>query len=240
MKSSKLATSLIVCSTLLSSATFAYQTSLKGEVPTPYNWTGFYAGLNGGIVNHTMNITDNQATSFNATIQQESNYDFLGGFQLGYRRQIDFAPVSGVYGIEFSGDFANASFSQDYGSPFSFYQLHSENELQNLFLLQLIGGVAADRTLLFLAAGVSRTNISGTTTNLDGAPFFNSFNMNKKQLGMALGGGIEYAFTQAISVRFKMDVIVPETYSTTDNIGDTFEISNSILQTTVGVNYRFA
>jgi len=242
MKRFKLAASIFVSISLLSSAAFA-QAALKGEVMpavAPYNWTGFYAGLNAGFVNHTMNITDTQAASFLATIQQVSNPRFTGGFQAGYRRQLDLTRVSGVYGLEFSADFSNAGFKKEYGSPFALYQLSSENELKDVCLLQLTGGIAADRTLLFLAAGLSWVNITGSTTNLDNIPFFNGFNVNTKELGTAVGGGIEYAYSDTISVRLKIDVITPNTDSSSDNTGNTYQISNNIVQGTLGVNYKFA
>jgi outer membrane immunogenic protein len=96
MKQFKLAP-LFVGLTLLSSAAFAH-VSLKGEAMpmAPYNWTGFYAGLNAGVVNHTMNVTDVDATTFLATIQQVSNPKFSGGLQIGYRSQIDLVSVPGV------------------------------------------------------------------------------------------------------------------------------------------------
>jgi len=243
MKRSKLAAVIFVNVSLLSSATFAH-VSLKGEdmpveVRAPYNWTGFYAGLNAGAVQHTMNITDIQAATFNATIQQVTNPAFTGGFQLGYRHQLDLTKASGVYGLEFSGNFSNATFNSQYGTAFTLYNLSAQNALKNLFLLQLIGGVAAERTLLFLAAGLSWTNITGGMTNLDGVPFFTSLSVNKKVIGTSVGAGIEYAFTDKISARVKLDVITPKAYFTSDNVGNSYQISNSILQGTFGVNYKF-
>jgi len=241
MKQIKLAASLFV-STLWLSSTAIADAPMKGEAMSvaPYNWTGFYAGFNAGVVNHIMNITDDQATSFLATIQQVSNLKFTGGFQAGYRRQLDLTRVSGVYGLELSANFSNAQFEKEYGSPFATYQLNSENKLKTVCLLELLGGIAADRTLLFLAAGVSWANITGSTTNLDSVAFFKSFSVSKKEFGTALGGGIEYAFTQAFSARLKVDVITPNTYTTSDNTDDTFLISNNIVQGTLGINYKFA
>lgn len=234
---------LLITSVLLSSNLFAH-TSLKGEVmpiaATPYNWTGFYIGANAGLINHTMNITDVNATTFNATLQQTTNSKLTGGLQAGYRRQLDLNSVSGVYGLEISANFSNAKFSKEYGSPFAFYQLSSDNELKTTCLLQLIGGIAADRTLLFIAAGLSWVNLSGNTTNVDGIPFFNSFSVAKKELGTALSGGIEYAFSETLSARFRVDVITPNHYSTSDDVQDDFEITNNITQATLGINYKFA
>ena len=243
MKQIKVIASLLAAALLPSSAAFAHL-SLKGEmmpILTPaYNWTGFYAGLNAGAVNHTMDITDTQAATFQGTLHQVSNPAVTGGLQIGYRRQLDMSYVSGVYGLEFDANISDATFSEVYGSAFSTYQLNSKNTLQNVYLLELTGGIAADRTLLFLAAGISWVKITGTTTNLDSIPFFNSFSVAKKELGTVFGAGVEYAFTDNVSARLKADVITPNTYSTQDNTGDSYEISNSIVQATLGINYKFA
>lgn len=240
MKQIKLVASIFVSSLLLSSTTFAQGLTKDEATPAAaYNWTGFYAGFNAGLVNHTMNITDDQATTFLATIQQVSNLKFTGGFQAGYRRQLDLTRVSGVYGLELSANFSNAQFEKEYGSPFALYQLNSENTLQTVCLLEFIGGIAADRTLLFLAAGLSWANITGSTINQDSIAFFKSFSVSKNEFGSALGGGIEYAFSEAFSARLKVDLITPNTYSTSDNTDDHFQISNTITQGTIGVNYKF-
>jgi opacity protein-like surface antigen len=240
MKQFKLAASVFVCTSLLSSSAFANYFMKDGAVSgAPYNWTGFYAGLNAGAVKNTMNITDNQASSFNATIQQSSDPAFTGGIQVGYRRQLDFTKTSGVYGLELSANSSNVRFNQNYGSPFALYQLRTENQIDSYALLQLIGGIAADRTLLFLAAGLSWTSISGSVRNLSSIPFFNSFNINQNIFGTAIGAGIEYAATDSISVRFKVDVITPSTYTVSNNVGDNYFIANNVVQGTVGVNYNF-
>jgi outer membrane immunogenic protein len=254
MKQNNVFASLFVSALILSSNSFAHNTysnnvytnnAYKGEAafaPALYNWTGFYAGANVGWVSHTMNITDDQATSFQATIQQVTTPRFTGGFQFGYRHQVDLARTSGVYGLEFSADFANATFNRNYGSPFALYQLTSTNSLKDQLLFQFLGGIAADRTLLFMAAGLSWTNVEGSTTNTAGLPFFNntSFNTNKKMLGAAIGGGIEYALTNAFSVRLKIDVIEPNNFTSHDSNGDSFQITNSMVQGTFGLNYKFA
>ena len=229
-------TSLFVSASLLSPISVAHASR---NDTTFFNWTGYYAGINAGAVKHTMNVTDNDATSFYATIQEVSDLNFTGGLQAGYRRQLDLNKTSGVYGLEFIADFSNATFNQDYGSPFALYQLSASNTLKNIYLLQLMGGIAADRTLLFLAAGLSWANIAGTMTSMDDVPFFNEFSTSKTAFGTAVGGGIEYAFSKAISARFKLDVITPNAWLTIDDAGDYFQISNNIVQATVGVNYKF-
>lgn len=242
MKQFKLVALLLVSASLFSMAASAH-VSYKGEM-TPatvcdqHRWTGYYAGLNLGLVQHTLSMTDNQAASFNATIQQVGNPALTGGFQAGYRRELDLSQIAGVYGVELSANFSNTTFTKQYGSGFALYQLHAKNTLNNVFLLQFIGGIATNKTLLFVSAGLSLTNISGNVVNQSTVPFFNSFNVDKHPLGTAFGGGVEYAYNDAISVRLKVDAITPNAYTTSDNTGNSYQISNSIVQATLGVNYQ--
>jgi len=231
--------SIFLLSTFLLSSYSYANTSLKGEI-IPYHWTGLYAGLNVGLVNHTMNITDVNATSFLGTIQETSNFNWTGGFQIGLRQQLDlFARTSGVYGIEFSTNFSDARFNETYGSSFATYELDSNNRLKTICLLQGMGGVASDRTLLFLAAGLSWTQLTGETTNLDSIAFFNGFGLAKNVFGSALSAGIEYAFTDKFSARFKVDMITPKSYSKLDNTDDIFDVTNNIAQGVIAINYKF-
>lgn len=238
MKLSQITTSILIGASIAATPSFAHTLS-KDEAISFYNWSGLYAGLNVGAVKHTLNMTDLQAVTFNATIQQAANPQVSGGFQLGYRSQLTPTRTSGIYGIEFSANFSNASFSKEYGSPFALYQLSSNHTLKDTLLLQLIGGISVDRTLLFLAAGGSWTNITGNVVNQDGLPFFDSFSVAKKSLAFALGGGIEYAVNERVSARVKVDVMSPNTYITTDDVGNTYQIANNIVQGTFGVNYKF-
>lgn len=231
---------LILASLVISSSCFA-QLSLKGEVlSAAHNWTGFYVGANLGAVNHSLDLTDVEATSFNATLHQVSNPKLTGGIQLGYRQQCDLSSASGVYGLEFSANFSDAQFNKQYGSPFALYQLRSTSSLKDVLLLEATGGIAANRTLVFLAAGLGWINVTGSTTNLDEVAFFNSFSVTKKRFAAAIGGGIEYAFTDALSARMKVDVVSPTSYTIYDNVGDSFQVASSIIQGTFGLNYKFA
>lgn len=229
---------LLLPSITLAATSFKDQLFSAGPV-SECGWNGYYGGFNVGVVEQTMNVTDTNATTFQGTIQQDSDLKPSIGLQIGYRRQLDMSKMTGVYGAELSTNFSNTQFNKQYGSPTSTYQLNSKNSLYNVSLLELTGGITAEKTLLFIAAGLSWVDISGTTTNQSGVPFFNSFNVGKNQFGSALGGGIEYAYNNKISVRFKVDVVNPSNYSTTDNVGDSFELSNRIVQGTLGLNYKF-
>jgi opacity protein-like surface antigen len=231
----------IVSSLLLLFILTTTHAAMKDDISrTPHDWSGYYIGLNIGAINHTMDLTDTNATYFNATLHQVSDPRLAGGIQGGYRHQVDCNRVSAVYGLELTANLSDARFSEDYGSSFALYQLNSEHRLDALYLAQLTGGIAVDRALFFLAAGLSWVQITGDTTNLDSIVFSNSFSVKKNELGTALGGGIEYAITDKASIRLKVDVITPHTYSTSDNLDNNFKIANNIVQGTLGVNYTFA
>ncbi|MFI4918892.1 MAG: outer membrane protein [Legionellales bacterium] len=238
MTLSQITASILIGASISAAPAFANALS-KDEAIKFYNWSGRYAGLNVGAVKHVMSMTDDQAVTFNATIQQVANPQFTGGFQIGYRHQLAPTTTSGVYGLEFSANFSNATFSKDYGSSYALYQLSSNNALKDTLLLQLIGGIAADRALLFLAAGGSWINITGNVVNQSGLPFFDAFSVSKKTLALALGCGVEYAINERVSARVKVDVISPNTYMTNDDTGNTYQIANNIIQGTFGVNYKF-
>lgn len=231
--------SLLISSLLVSPLATAGGVGKDDALLAAYNWSGFYIGANAGLIKHTMNITDNQANTFNATIEQTTNPKFGAGLQVGYRRQLAPMPTSGVFGLELSTVFTDASFNKEYGSPYALYQLSSYHKLKNTTLVQLIGGIAADRTYVFLAAGLAWTDVSGATINTDGVPFFNAFDVSKKQWGTALGCGIEYGLSEHLSARFKVDVIAGDAYSVWDNSANSYQVNNHIVQGTLGINYKF-
>lgn len=224
---------------LISSVVFAQNLPLDKDVfVASYNWTGVYAGLSAGAIKNTMSVTDTNATYFNATILQIMNPAAIGGIQVGYRRQWDPSVTSGLLGVEFAGNFSDAKFQTIYGTSYTNYQLSSESKLHGSALVQLIGGIASNNTLLFLAGGLSWVNITGSFVNLDEIPFSNVFNTGKKTIGTALGAGIEYAFNNKLSARLKVDVMTSSSYTRLDNVGNRYEIANTVAQGLIGINYK--
>lgn len=238
----QLAVSVWISASLLPGLTFASVLS-KDELISPpiaegYDWTGFYAGIDLGLVKQTMNITDTQATTFYATLQQEFNPRFIGGFQLGYRHQINPARVTAIYGLEFNANFSDSKSTREYGSPFALYQLSTVNQLKNLHLIEFLAGIAVEQSFFFMGAGFSWTQVNGYVSNINGIPYFNSFTLNSRRISPALSAGVEYAFSDKISARFKVDAVSTNAYSAYDNTSNTYQISNTITQGTFGINYK--
>src|SRR3954470_3925472 len=61
-----------------------------------YNWTGFYAGLNGGYSWGRSSTSLNPGAPFGTTAIRENVNGGLGGGQIGYNWQIDRTWVVGV------------------------------------------------------------------------------------------------------------------------------------------------
>lgn len=202
-------------------------------------WSRYYIGGNLGIVKHTVDVTDNQATTFYATIKETSNPQLSGGFQLGFRLPVSCKPITAMYGLEFSANFANASYQTVFGSPYALYEISAHNQLKNIYLLEALGGIALDKSYMFLGAGFSWTNLSEQMTSLNGVPYFDSFNQTQQTFGTVLSAGLEYAVCKNLSTRFKVDVVSPNNFNVTDNLGNQFNISQLVVQGLFGVNYLF-
>lgn len=242
MKHVKLVTSAFVLASLFSSVTFA-NASYKGEVmplmPAYYNWTGFYAGVNVGGVDYTSYVTDIDQFDYDSTLRLDPNASWTGGLQIGWRYQVNNAPAAGVFGVEGSFNWVNHTYSTTFGGGGAVPDYDISTKLKNIWMIQAMGGIAADRTLLFLGAGVAWVDVSGSWVSLDGNSK-RDFSTSKNQVGGVLSAGVEYAFTDMISLRLKVDDVVTKRYSNSNDDGFTFLTSNNVVQATLGLNVKFA
>jgi len=135
-----------------------------------YNWTGFYAGVNGGYGWGTSDWT-----SPAVSVKPKG---WLAGGTVGYNWQ------SGaiVYGLEGDFDWADIKDSTACGA--------FTCETKNTWLATARGriGYAFDRWLPYLTGGAAFGNVKASNTN-PAAPGASS-----TQTGWTVGGGVEYAF----------------------------------------------
>lgn len=236
MKHIKLTASAFILASLFTSATFAH-TSYKGEVPMApaFSWTGFYIGANVGGVGYSQDITDVDQVTFGSTLHLDPNGSWSAGAQLGWRYQVDCALASGVFGIEGSVDWADADYSRTFGLD----NFTVKTKLKNLWMAQAMGGIAVNRTLMFLGIGAGWANIDGSFTDFIDADTTTTFNINKTVVGPVVSAGVEYAFTDMISVRVKVDDLITQRYTRSNDFGNDFRITSNIVQGTVGLNIKF-
>lgn len=205
-------------------ATSAFAADLptaKGPPPAPvfiappFTWTGVYVGVNGGY---------GFGSGGNAVFGNPSG-GLVGG-TVGYNYQIG----QFVTGVEGSLDWANLTKNQALldGSMTS----AKVNSLGNILARF---GFAADRTLFYVAGGYAGGDVEGNDMTARGLAFSNSGWQN----GWALGGGIEYAVTDHISVKaqYLFSQLTDRTYFA--GSPDAVKSGLNVNTLTTGINYKF-
>jgi len=195
-------------------------------VEAAYDWSGFYAGINGGGATGTVDWSLDDGTG------DEGSHNPTGGTvggQFGYRWQMS----SVVFGLEAQGNWADFS-----GSNTSLAIANTTNQTRvdgfGLFTGQI--GYAWDRALFYVNGGAAVTSnkYTSTTTGVGGG----IDTINETRWGAALGVGFEYAVLPNLSLGFQYDHL----FMGTKDINDGF-ITDNIKQDVdlfmARLNYRF-
>jgi outer membrane immunogenic protein len=223
----------LLSSALIGLSSAAFAADLPARVaPAPYlaapmfTWTGFYVGLNAGA---GWNNSDRGYSEFGFTpntfgsLPSNNDAGFTGGAQAGYNMQFG----SFVAGVE--GDINYI----DRGNGGSFVISPTATESYNLSIGNSNNwfgtvrgrlGFAFDRFLVFGTGGLAfggkvggaGGTYSATTTTVDNTDPLNPVTTttttttaltgsgnSKNNVGWALGGGVEYAFSNAWSVKLE-------------------------------------
>jgi outer membrane immunogenic protein len=262
MKSSWL--SAAVGSVTLMISVGAYAAS---PTPPPFNWTGFYVGLNAGGFGGNANANTSTSCTpagcffgdatntnfFNSVGSQRDNPSgFIGGGQVGFNWQsgnlvagleTDFQSFKqngrgSVTGIVPSGPVA--------GLPFTISQSFSTDWL---WTLRPRLGVAANNWLFYATGGLAVTEVNANWLYSD--PFNDSeaASISRMRTGWAIGAGVEYAVLNGWSFKAEyLHLDFGTTQITTNNLldsgvpdlGQPFLHSISLTSEVfrVGVNYR--
>jgi outer membrane immunogenic protein len=191
---------------------------VKAVSYVPYNWTGFYAGINGGYA-----FGRSKWSGLPATF--DVNGGLVGG-QIGYNWQYG----QFVYGLEGDGDWTgqrgNANPALCGGT---FCRTRSD------FLSTVRGrvGVAMDRFLPYATGGLAVGNIRATVPGLAG--------IDQTNAGWTVGGGVEYAFFNnwTAKVEYLHADLGKDTCSTQCGLplGNNVSLTSDIVR--AGINYRF-
>jgi outer membrane immunogenic protein len=203
----------------------------------PFNWTGFYAGAHAGA-----NWTDFKTT--NATTPDQSGDGFVGGAQIGYNWQ-----HSGiVLGIE-----TDASFGRVKSSTYDGNFITETTQMDAFGSVRARAGVALGRILPYVTGGLAWAHVksgqhcppnasAGFCATNQGFDLYDSY----FDTGWVLGGGVEAAITNSISV--KVEYLHADfggrnwnfgTSPKGNPVGPTNVSSSEIDSVRVGVNYRY-
>ena len=184
----------VIAATILASTSLGFAADLprKGApAPAPYlspvsafTWTGAYVGVNGGYA-------FDQNTKGGKAAFGKSSGGILGA-TVGYNYQV--AP-NFVVGVEGDADWASLNAKKT--NAFSANST-SQAKLDDMFTLRARAGYAVDRALVFATAGYAGANVKSSVNDVtNGIVSRNS----AFRSGYAVGGGLEYAFTNNISAK---------------------------------------
>lgn len=215
-------------------ATSAFAADLptrKGPPPAPvyyappFSWTGFYVGINGGGA-----FTDVRGNQFigGGSVFGNPSGGMVGG-QIGYNYQMNQL----VLGVEASLDWA------DLNKGRTFADGSSDNlRVDSIGNVLARVGWAYDRTLFYVAGGYAGGDVHAGAFN-DTVTGLSYPGNSAWQSGYAVGGGIEYAITNNVSVKgeYLFSQLEGKTYygASPDVVKAGLDINTFKL----GVNYKF-
>ena len=240
--------------------------------PAPYvaplfTWTGFYVGVNAGaawhgndscpsLYNYSGGVLGTRYTAF-APGCNNDNTAFTGGFQAGFNWQMGAL----VFGIEGDANWIsndNKRGFNNYVGPTgigSAYTYSLDGNPQSNFLGGIRGrlGWAFDRAMLYIAGGAAFRNsgsdeaiVAYNSSGVQVAIF--APNSSRDNVGWSLGGGLEWAFTNNVSLKLEYmhsqfnngDNVYLSSYSgytgyafVRDSRRDSIDVAR------IGINYRF-
>jgi outer membrane immunogenic protein len=196
-------------------------------VEAAYDWSGFYAGINGGGA--TSNIDWNEDG-----VGDEGSHRATGatvGGQIGYRWQMS----SVVFGVEALGNWADFT-----GSNVSLQDPTTTNQTRidalGLFTGQI--GFAWDRALFYVKGGAAFTDNRYTSTTT--GPLGGVDATSETRWGGTVGVGFEYAFAPNWSLGFEYDHLFMGNSDVVSNAGFIADhISENVDLFTARLNYKF-
>ncbi len=198
---------LTLTSTLALSANAAdtYRGGLKDGPPPPLYvaapiWTGFYVGVNGGY-GWTANdgINDGWGGEGSAPLSPSGGF---GGGQIGYNWQGLFGYSPWVIGLE--ADIQGSGISGNaHSNTFVDYGYYTQQASLNWFgTVRGRLGYAYGSTLFYATGGLAYGEVEAKY-----GPGSSPYNMSETQTGYVVGGGIEYKFNPAWSMKAEYQFI---------------------------------
>ena len=229
---------------------------MKAATAPVYQWSGCYAGINGGGGASASNFTatvdpggyltaPDPATVSGDGSGSANNSNFLGGGQAGCNWQ------SGTVVVGLEGDFdyfpSNSNFYNNTDTLTAGTAFVVGQSLTTSYLATLRPriGIAADRNFSYVTGGVAFTDASYTESYSDAAGGYGSATASKFLTGWTAGAGWEYALTDHWLLRFEYLLAAFPTTSATGVItnGGSNPLHGSadlVLQTArAGLNFKF-
>jgi outer membrane immunogenic protein len=223
-------------------------------MPSVYNWTGFYAGLNAGYAWGKSDPTLQDVSFFEGSPQVAATPSlkpkgFIGGGQLGYNWQ------SGIWvlgaELDFSGLDVKASerVAGLFVQGVNIFNTTFSSRYDWLFTARArLGVTIAPNSLLYATGGLAVTHAKDSVSTLNTANGVTAdWSESETLVGGTVGAGVEYAFAPNWSVKaeylyskFK-DSSPPLTGSNVGGVisGPVAEFDHNLHVVRAGINYKF-
>lgn len=203
-------------------------------------FSGWYAGLNVGGVNHTANRTDQDGVFGSPATYVQKDWGIVAGGLAGYT----WARCYAIFGVEIDGNWSNTKLHTQL-LPNSAGSASITSQFDSLMTARTRVGVAFDRLLLFLTGGIAYAHTRTTWSAAFGAPFNGEQVIDQWRWGWVAGFGTEWAWTDRVTIRSEVlyiDLLDRSSqrlfYPAVPQYAN-FTHSDSIWVSRIGLNVRF-
>lgn len=217
------AAAALLCGTAALAADLPVRTSIApAPLPPAFSWTGFYVGGNGGYawgenrtrydyaLTNAADFADFNALALVPQSLGRNGNGFIGGGQIGYNYQIGqfvLGAEADLQYLDMRQQSAWARTLSDAGATATI-TTSARSSVDWLGTVRARAGFAIDRTLIYATGGLAygRTKDASTITSVgsdDDGDFVGLWTGRKTgtRAGWTLGGGVEYAITDNLTVR---------------------------------------
>jgi len=223
-----------------------------------FTWTGFYVGVHAGYgyadnnistVGNAANTIANVANLARPPSLSVDNDGFIGGVQAGYNLQ--FGAL--VVGVEADISLSDMSSGVSYASPFTFgaalagTRSEFTQEMDYFGTVRARVGFAFDRAMIYATGGLAYGEVSANANFFNSAGFLQfTGSSSEVEVGYTLGAGLEYAFTNNITLKAEYlyfdlgdrNVVVNATPLGLNSYTSNFETNGHIVR--AGLNFKFS
>lgn len=187
-----------------------------------FNWSGFYAGVNGGFGWGTL---ERQATGGGSITKNNT-----GGWDLGAQAGYNMDMGGFVLGGEADLQWSSINHSDDLGSGNTL-----KSSIDSFGTIRARAGVTFDRVMPYVTGGfavgrgsVAHTNNAGVVTS-----------QSATHMGWALGGGLEAAATDNITLKAEYLYVDLGTQSYAGLPGGSVDATQRFSVVRAGLNFKF-
>ena len=208
-----------------------YSSKEVAPVVPECDWTGFYIGLNVGVVGLNTTVTDiNDWWSYASHTPEDTNFE--GGGQAGYNWQ----KGSFVFGLEVDADYLNTEHTQT--EPASPLDARWRADVDFQGSLRARAGLAVDKALIYVTGGAALSH--GKSGFLSEEEGFNAI-QDEWQVGFVGGVGAEYMFNCHWTARMEaLYYHYPTSTPSLESEGTYhWDVQNEDYVVRLGLNYKF-